>query len=343
MSPIQPLLIFDLDDTRFGVDATLVRESVWLPELTPVEEAPPYIVGMFSLRDQLVPVTDLNLRFGHPIRPYALSNQIVVLEQDHLLMGLIVSEVREVIELPSTAIQPPPQFDVKNPQKANHLIAGEARVGDDIVTLLDVHKLVSLPQNLAPADMEHPASHFCPEATEEQHAVYRARARALQETVAEEEEAHLALAVVELGGEYFGIELESVQEFCEVTRLSPIPCCPPHILGSMSLRGNLLTLLDMRTALNLPQMTRNNGKVVVSRVAALPGTGSGDQIVGVTVDEVHDVIYLHQEELQPAPIVLSEQCGKEIKGAVPYADKMMVVLDLPELLAREEWIVNESV
>ena len=66
MSPTRSLLIFDLDDARFGVDATLVRESIWLPELVPVEEAPPYIVGMFSLRDQLIPVTDLNLRFGQP-------------------------------------------------------------------------------------------------------------------------------------------------------------------------------------------------------------------------------------------------------------------------------------
>ncbi len=67
------LLIFDLDDARFGVDATLVRESVWLPKLTPVEEAPPYIVGIFSLRGQIVPVTDLNLRFGHPARPFGSS------------------------------------------------------------------------------------------------------------------------------------------------------------------------------------------------------------------------------------------------------------------------------
>ena len=73
------ILIFNLDDARFGVDATRVRESVWLPELTPIEEAPPYIAGIFSLRGQIVPVTDLNLRFGHPARPYRLSDQIVIL------------------------------------------------------------------------------------------------------------------------------------------------------------------------------------------------------------------------------------------------------------------------
>jgi purine-binding chemotaxis protein CheW len=336
MPAIRSLLIFDLDDARFGVDATLVCESIWLPELSPVEEAPPYIVGLFSLRDQLIPVTDLNLRFGHLSRPYSLSDQVVVLEHNQLRMGLIVSEVREVIELPLSAIRQAPQYDVELHGNAKHLVAGEAQVGDDIVTLLDVSQLVQQPQLVTDTgDEEHPVRRFCPDATPEQHAVYRARAKALLETIADEEGAHLALAVLELEGEYFGIELETVQEFCEITHLSPIPCCPPHILGAMSLRGNLFTLLDLRIALNLPHTTQGSEKAVVARF--------GEHVIGVAVDEVHDVVYLRPEELQAAPPLLREQRGTEIMGAAPYADKMMLVLDLSALLAREEWIVNESI
>lgn len=313
-----------------------MRESVWLPELTPVEEAPPYIAGILNLRGQFIPVTDLNLRFGHPAQPYRLSDQIVVLELDQLLMGLIVSEVIEVIELPAEAIQPPPKFDGETHRHAP-LVAGEVRVGDDIVTLLDASQLMHQPQGLAETDMEQtsPVHHFCPEATPEQHAVYRARAKALMEATADEDGARLALAVVELDGEYFGIELEAVQEFCHIAQPSPIPCCPPHILGAISLRGNLFVLLDLRAALNLPRTTQSSGKAVVARL--------GEQVIGVAVDEVHDVIYLRQAELQAAPAALREQHGTEVKGTALYGGKMMAVLDLPALLAREEWIVNETV
>ncbi|MDO8811007.1 MAG: chemotaxis protein CheW [Gallionella sp.] len=336
--------MFDLADARFGVDATLVRESVWLPELTPVEEAPPHIVGIFSLRGQIVPVTDLNLRFGHPALPYRPSDQIVVLELDQLLMGLIVSEVIEVIELSGEAIQPPPKFDGETRHHA-HLVAGEVRVGDDIVTLLDASQLMHQPQDLTETDMEKtsPAHHFCPEATPQEHAVFLARAKALMEATAEEEGTRLSLAVVELDGEYFGIELHAVQEFCDIAQLSPIPCCPPHILGAISLRGNLLTLLDVRAALNLPRATQSSGKAVVARASIWLGTGPGEQLIGVAVDEVHDVVYLREEELQAAPATLREQHGAEVKGTAHYGGKMMAVLDLPALLAREEWIVNESV
>jgi purine-binding chemotaxis protein CheW len=332
----QSLLIFDLDGARFGLDAMRVRECVWLPELTPVEEAPPWIVGIFSLRGRIVPVADLHLRFGHPARRYIASDQVVVLEAGHLLMGLIVSEVRAVIELPCDAIQPPPQFDATPPGPA-HLITGEARVGNDLVALLDISRLTHLPEELALTETTErptPAGHFCPEAKAEMRALFHDRAMALQEVTGEEEGTRMGLAVIELGGEYFGVELAAVQEFCDIAQLSPIPCCPPHILGAMSLRGDLLTLIDPRAALNLPPAARG-GKAVVARL--------GEQAMGIAVDAVHDVVYLRGEELQAPPPALRERCGAEITGTAPYAGRMMIVLDLAALLAREEWIVNENV
>lgn len=331
----RPLLIFDLDGARFGLDATQVRESIWLPELAPVEEAPFWIVGLFSLRGRIVPVADLHLRFGHPARPYGFGDQVVVLEGEHLPMGVIVSEVIEVIELPGADIHPPPQFDAAAPGSA-HLVAGEARVGDGLVTLLDIPRLTHLPEwpELAGAAEEPlPAGYFCPEATPEMRALFRARAVALSEAAVEEGAARFGLAVVELGGEYFGVELAAVQEFCDIAQLSPIPCCPPHILGAMNLRGDLLTLIDPRAALNLPSAARG-GKAVVARL--------GEQAVGIAVDEVHDVVYLKPEEMQAPPSVLRERCGTEITGTAPYAGRMMIVLDLPALLAREEWVVNDN-
>jgi len=342
----QPLLIFDLDGARFGVDATRVRESFWLPELTPVEEAPLWVVGLLCLRGQIIPVADLHLRFGHPALRYTPSNQVVVLEADQLLMGLIVSDIREVIDIPGETIQPPQfdQFDAEVPAPA-HLVVGQARLGDGLVTLLDVSRLVHqthVPEQAVLAEEEEeeqqqqllPTGYFCPQATPAERALFHKRAMALQNAATDEEGTRLGLAVVELGGEYFGVALSAVLEFCDIAELSPIPCCPPHILGAMSLRGELLTLIDPRSALNLPPAARG-AKAMVAPL--------GEEAVGIAVDQVHDVVYLRHEALQPAPAALREQCGVSITGTAPYADRTMTVLDLPALLAREEWIVNEHV
>ncbi|MDP2810023.1 MAG: chemotaxis protein CheW [Rhodocyclaceae bacterium] len=331
------LLVFDLDGERFGVDATRVRESVWLPELTPVEEAPPWVVGVFSLRGQIVPVADLNLRFGHPARAYRPGDRVVVLESGPVPLGLIVSDVIEVIELPLEAIQPPPRFDAAAPGPA-HLVAGEARVGDGLVAVLDVSRLTALAEAPAPGESlqrQAPAAHFCPEATAAERALFHARAVALREAALEEEDNRIGLAVVEIDGECFGVELAAVREFCNVRQLSPIPCCPPHILGAISLRGDLLTLVDPRAALNLPAAGKSGGKAVIGAL--------GEQAVGIAVDEVHDVVYLRADELQPPPPALRERHGAEVIGTAPHAGRTMTVLDLPALLRREEWIVNETV
>lgn len=339
------LLIFDLDGARFGVDAGKVLESVWLPELTPIAESPPWVVGMFNLRGHIVPVTDLNLRFGQPTRPLSLSDQVVVLKNDEQSMGLIVSEVIDVIQLLSSAIEPAPHFEQAS-HGLEHLATGIASIADELVTLIDVSKLTKHAETFAmdeTLETKTPSKQLYADSATEIRARFHARAMALrQRIIVEQAEAFLGLAVIEISGEYFGIELTAVQEFCDISQLSPIPCCPPHILGVMSLRGKLLTLIDPCRALNLAPSALCR-KAVIALTSTALGTGFSDQLIGVAVDDVHDVVYLRREALHDPPSALREQCGAEITATTPYADKTMTMLDLPALLARSEWVVDENV
>ncbi|MGL5074910.1 MAG: chemotaxis protein CheW, partial [Waterburya sp.] len=61
---IKPYLIFSLHHQRYAIAAQKVTEIFLLPELTPVAEAPPDIVGLLNLHNQFVPVMHLDLRFG---------------------------------------------------------------------------------------------------------------------------------------------------------------------------------------------------------------------------------------------------------------------------------------
>lgn len=337
------VLIFVLDGKRFGVDAAKVHETVWLPELTPIEEAPPWVSGIFSLRGEIVVVTDLRRRFGHPAGEYLLSDQVVVLKIAGLTLGLIVGEVLDVVDVPAANIQTPPEFETAKHGWAP-LISGVACVGDELISLLELTKLATHIEPTTDDEEEHSArgSHFFPSAAPEMRARLRARAMALRQVGTEDRGAGLGLAIVVLAGEYFGIELAAVQAFCHVGPLTPIPCCPPHILGAMNLRGNLLTLIDPSSALNLRPTARRD-KAVIARIAAGSGTDSGEQLIAMAVEDVHDVIYLRSEQLQAPPAALREQCEAEIIATAPYAGKTVTIVDLPALLARQAWIVDETV
>jgi len=318
-------LLFGLKNELFAVDAMAVKEVFFLPEITSIEEAPAFIVGIINLRGAIVPVMDLGLRFGHARQKYNLSDAVIVLEIENRSAGIIVSQVNDVIEIPSFDIQPPP-FD--------HFVGGEARVGDQLIMLLDHAKLLTEPVPESPRTAEQ--LYFCPEASPEERAVFHERAHNLAAASVEEEPAGLTpVAVMGLNGEYFGVELDTVSEFAEIQNLSPVPCCPPHIAGNMNLRGSVMTLLNIRELLDLPtQQTTAAGMVVVSKYR--------DLLAGVVVDQIYSIVRVRTADIMPAPAVIEKTNAKYIKGTVVYNDRVMTLLDLPAILNEEKLIVNEE-
>ena len=144
----------------------------------------------------------------------------------------------------------------------------------------------------------------------------------------------IPISVVSLNGEYYGVSLDTVKEFLETRDIMPVPCTPPHIVGDMNLRGDILTLVDIRGVLNLPVKGRDKGKIIVAHI--------NDLIVGVTVDDVLEVINISPSEFRPVPAAVSDINHEYIKGEFPYNEKMLSVLDLKKILTNKELFVDEE-
>ena len=109
-------------------------------------------------------------------------------------------------------------------------------------------------------------------ASPEERATFRERAENLRRTAESEDFAGLIpLAVIGLNGEYLGLDLDTVREFTDdISKITPIPCCPPHIVGNINLCGEIVTLVDVREVLNLPIAGTNQAsKVMVVRMKDL--------------------------------------------------------------------------
>ena len=328
-----PYLLFSLHGARYAVDAHRVREIFWLPELTPAEETPSWIAGVVNLRGKIEPVMNLDLRFGHKTRRYCLTDSVILLESGGTTMGIIVSEVHDVIEIPAAAIDPPPRYDAEAKPHA-HFIAGEAKVGEAIVMLLDAGNLIHSPSVSAAPGHVAEQTCFCPEATPEEREVFRSRAHnRMQIAGSDGTERQTPLAVVGLGGEYFGMELEVVREFSHLRHVVPVPCCPPHIAGNMNLRGDILTLVDIRPSLKIP-LQGAAAQVVVAQ--------SGKLRVGVPVAEVFDVIYLRAADIAPAPAASATVDDEYCKGVAHYGEKMVSILDMHKILTEGGLEVEEE-
>jgi purine-binding chemotaxis protein CheW len=333
---VRPHLLFRLDESWFVVEALAVRETIALPELTAVAEAPLYIAGVLNLRGRVLPVMDLRRRFGGEMGPRRIEDAVVVLEWKGTLLGMIVSEIADVCGVAESQLSPAPDYGTTLPGR-DRFVSGMARVSKGLAMRLVLENLFRLPSPItAPVtDAVAPAIQHC--TLGKRADIFRDRAHSYaQECEAEELTGLIPIAVVGLQGEFFAFDLGVVREFADLRDPAPVPCCPPHVLGLMNLRGDLLTVVVLRAALGLPVL----GATELRKAVIVQWEGG---VAGVAVHELCDVIYLRPADIVGIPAPANPGGDDHRKGAAAYRDRMMCLLDLPKLLNRTDLIVNEEI
>lgn len=107
-------LTFSLRDEVFAMDIRTVREIIQYSVMTAVPLMPPFVRGVINLRGAVVPVIDLQSRFGRPRADIGKKTCIIIFdavrEGEKVELGLMVDAVSEVIDIPPNHIEEAPQF-----------------------------------------------------------------------------------------------------------------------------------------------------------------------------------------------------------------------------------------
>jgi purine-binding chemotaxis protein CheW len=137
-------LIFRLGSEEFGVRVIKVREIMGLQEVTPVPHTPVFVKGVINLRGKVIPVIDLRLKFGLPPAEYTSRTCIIVvwtqIGEDQLMMGIVVDEVAEVLNLMAADIEDTPDF---GPEVETPYLLGMAKGKDKVKILLDIDQVLN--------------------------------------------------------------------------------------------------------------------------------------------------------------------------------------------------------
>lgn len=332
-------LLFALGDTLYGLAAQAVQEIFLLPALTSLPEAGPEISGVLNLRGQLIPVLNLRLFLGYPNQPNSLGQAIVLVQHEGQRVGLVVDHIQNVEAIAPHHITTSLETSYIDSSR-QALTAGLAQYADDVIVLLNPEALVRGAAGMAPSlaarEAEGVANRFMAQFSPADQQVLRDRAAGLASLLATENASEQsALAIVNLAGEQFALNLETVHEFTNISHVTPIPCCPSHIVGNMNLRGEILTLVDVRHCLNLSSVVAAPPqKAVVMRLGAL--------VAGVVVDDIFDVVYVNASEVAAMPTAVHSNDNPYLKGVARYGDTIMSLLDLPTLLTQGDLVVDQS-
>ena len=137
----------------------------------------------------------------------------------------------------------------------------------------------------------------------------------------------LQLVTFKIAEEEFGVDILSVQEIIRLMQITNVPRAPACIEGVINLRGKVIPVIDMRKRFNLPAVERDSHtRIIVMEFGS-------SKIVGFLVDAVSEVLRIPASTVESAPAVVSGVGSEYIKGVGKLDDRLLILLDLDNLLA----------
>ncbi len=137
-------LTFVLGDEIYGVEILKVQEIIGIMKVTHVPRMPDFVRGVINLRGKIIPVIELRSKFGLESKEDSEKTCIIVVQivykDQSIIMGVLVDEVSEVLEIEESQIEPPPSFGAT----INiDFIMGLGKVGEKVIMLLDVDSVLT--------------------------------------------------------------------------------------------------------------------------------------------------------------------------------------------------------
>ncbi len=134
------LITFGVSNQLFGIDIMTIREiRAWSP-VTRLPHVPNYVSGVVNLRGAVLPVMDLSIRLGWGPTETTPRNPIIVTEYQGQSRGLIVHDVNDIVAIDRQELQQP---DATVHDEISNFLEGIAPLGDDMVMVLDLSKLIA--------------------------------------------------------------------------------------------------------------------------------------------------------------------------------------------------------
>jgi purine-binding chemotaxis protein CheW len=138
-------LTFRLADEEYGLEILKVQEIIQMQAVTKVPRTPDHMRGVINLRGKVIPVIDLRKKFNMDSSKDTDKTCIIVVQvtsgNSKVVMGTIIDEVKEVLNIKSENIEETPSFGTNI---NTDFILGIGKVGSTVKILLDINKVLSM-------------------------------------------------------------------------------------------------------------------------------------------------------------------------------------------------------
>lgn len=125
--------------------------------------------------------------------------------------------------------------------------------------------------------------------------------------------------------QFFGVDVHWVQEVIRYQVMTRVPLAPPAVSGLINLRGQIVTAIDLRKRLRLPD--RPADRLPMNVIVR-----SDEGAISLLVDQIGDVLEVGSESFEKPPETLQGEIRTMIRGAYKLKDRLLLSLDTAQLL-----------
>lgn len=217
------------------------------------------IIGMMSLRDELVVVADLRRFYGFEPR-VGEKNRIMIVEMDNKTLGLMVDEIVDIHEFSSNAL------DSLDGGRDDKRIAGVIRNGEKLISLISKSALESLLERNNDIIVSNDVS-----------------------VVNEDAVPMIEVVIFKLGNEEYAFSIEEVAEIIDMTPVTPVANASEMVSGIINIRGQIVTIGSLHQCLGIGNFEQSDQKIIICH--AKKGR------IGFFVNAVSDVLSVDPAEM----------------------------------------------
>ncbi|MBC7131464.1 chemotaxis protein CheW [Candidatus Bathyarchaeota archaeon] len=137
------------------------------------------------------------------------------------------------------------------------------------------------------------------------------------------EEEYLQIVNFTMGDVNYGVPVDQVREVRDSQAVTPVPGAPPYVRGVTNLRGQIVTIIDLRKRLGLQPKKDDGEKVIIIEM--------GDYAVGVVVDAVTEVSTIPWKDIERHVDVATtlKDC---VIGIGKTGDKLIIIMDIAKII-----------
>ncbi len=356
--PTELFLIFTFSQKTYAIPAERVVEIVQLPALTVVEKFPDNIVGLLNLRGQVISVIDPAKLLGIEQKPYTTDHQVLIVNCNKKNIGIIVHSVNDIIQMDRDNLEPLPY------KPKEKIISGIYKHENNLVAFLDINNLLENVENTENIEEDvlkikneaSTVSSYFP-SDENSKIKFLKRAEKLQKEIRNvtdslnyQENYFISFC---LNNEIYCINLRYVKEITKLKQvnLATVPCVPEFITGIINLRGEFITIVDIKYFLDIPGTAiSDKTKIIVIKLSNIQ--------LGLLVDDVFDIKNISNNKMNlnvqskyeknkytSAEVLLSDDLNELQCSSfdAPASSRVMSILDIKRFVEDERLYIEDSI